>query len=434
MDVVLKLAVVGLLILIGAVFVAAEFALVAADRSVFEQGALAGNRGDARAASVLRRLSFHLGGTQLGVTVISLSLGFLADPAVASALDPLVEPWAGGASHSVTVVVALVITTIVSMVIGELIPKAIAINRAQATARRLAPLINAYGIAFGPVIRLLNRAAAGTVRKMGIEPREELATARNLEELMIVIETAAVGGELDPTSRELLERSIRFGDKTAASALVSRVSVTALQAQSTVADLAAVAARTGYSRFPIYGEDLDEILGVVHAKRCFEVPYEARATTPVTSVMGDPFVIPETRDLDSLILEMGARGVHLAIVIDEYGGTAGIITIEDVLEEIVGEIGDEHDLRTPRMVHRVGGEFLVAANLHADEVREATGFEPPDGDYETLAGFVLERLGHIPAVGEQFTHAGWTIAVTAADRVKIVELRLTPPQGELADS
>lgn len=432
MGVVLRLAAVALLIGVNAVLVACEFATVAADGARIEREAEEGSRRAGRARRVLSRLSYYLSGTQLGITAIALLLGFLAEPAIATAIEPLLEPLFGASSsatRSVSIVLALVLATVAQMVLGELIPKALAIARAHRVVLRLSPLILAYGAVLGPVIRVMNGVADSVVRRFGIEPRETLGTSRSLDEFLVVIEGAADEGAIDAESRQLLERSIRFGDKTAAVALVPRPDVTALPASATLAELAEASVRTGYSRFPLFGRDLDDIVGVVHVKRLFGVPYEQRATVPVTAVMDRPFVVPESRDLDSLLLEMGATGHHLAVVADEYGGTAGIITAEDVIEEIVGNIDDEHDPRREPPVTRDGADYLLSGALHRDEVEEACGFELPEDDYETLAGFLLERFGRLPAVGDTWEEEGWRFAVERLDRRRIARVRVTPPGG-----
>jgi magnesium and cobalt exporter, CNNM family len=434
---VLRLSAVALLIGVNALLVACEFATVAADGARVEREADAGGRSAGRARRVLARLSYYLSGTQLGITAIALLLGFLAEPAIATAIQPLLEPIFGessAAARNVSIVLALILATVAQMVLGELIPKAVAIARAHRLVLKLSPLILAYGALLGPVIRVMNGVADAVVRLFGVEPREALGTSRTLDEFLVVIEGAADEGAIDDVSRQLLERSIRFGDKTAAAALVPRVDVTALPSTATLQDLAEASVRTGFSRFPLYRRDLDDIVGVVHVKRLFGVPYEQRATVPVTAVMDEPFVVPESRDLDSLLLEMGSRGSHLAVVADEYGDIAGIITAEDVIEEIVGTIDDEHDPRLEPQVARDGDDYLLSGTLHPDEVEEACGFEVPEGDYETLAGFLLERFARFPAVGATWEEDGWRFVVEGLERRRISRVRVTPPRRPVSNA
>jgi len=423
-----------LLILATGFFVAVEFALVAIDRDRVEVDAAAGSRRAKRTADALRRLSFHLSGAQLGITMTSLVVGFIAEPTVASALEPAVGGIVGDErSATVSIVVALVLATLVSMIVGELVPKSLAIARPRAVAYALAgPMVLLCRI-LGPLISFLNGAANRTVRLLGIEPQEELTSVRSLEELELLIRSSGEEGTLEPKALTLLTRSIRFGTKDAADALIPRRSVQSISIEAAVADLAALAVATGHSRFPVIGADLDDVHGVVHVKDVYSVPFDRRPTTPVSEIMVPAFVAPETRDLDELLADLRRVGTHLAIVVDEHGGTAGIITLEDILEEIVGEIDDEHDRPAPRLTGVLRpGEWRLDGSLHPDEVFDASGFTVPEGDYETLAGFVLERLGRIPSVGEQFVHDGWTVEVAELDglRVSTVVLRRSRAQDQ----
>jgi CBS domain containing-hemolysin-like protein len=409
---------------------------VAVDRDRVDLDARAGSRRARATSSALRRLSFNLSGAQLGITVTSLIVGFIAEPTIAHALEPLIETIVGQKRASGTsIVVALVLATVVTMVIGELVPKSIAIARPRPTAYALSPPMVLITRVLGPLIRFLNGAANWTVRRLGIEPQEELTSVRSLEELELLIRASGEQGTLEPEALTLLTRSIRFGDKDAARALVPRRSVASVQIDDTVSALAARAVATGHSRFPVVGADLDDVRGVVHVKDVYGVPYEDRTERLVESIMAPAFVVPETRDLDDLLADLRRVGSHLAVVVDEHGGTAGIITLEDILEEIVGEIDDEHDRPTPRVTQvQRPGEWLLAGTLHADEVYDACGFVVPDGDYDTLAGFVLTELGKIPEVGERFEHEGWLLEVAERDghRVATVRLRRTAAPRDVA--
>jgi CBS domain containing-hemolysin-like protein len=423
---------VALLIAANATFVAAEFALVAVDRSAVDRRAEAGGRRARLVRSLLRRLSFHLSGAQLGITITSLVLGFIAEPTIGALIRPAIEPFVGGAAVTgVAVAIAFAIATVTQMLVGELIPKGIAISRPDPTARVLAPFIAVYGTVFGPLIRFLNGAANWTVRRLGMEPTEELSHVRTLPEFELLAAAAARDGTLAGSASALLARSIRFGEKTAADALIPRPDVKALATESTVDDLVHLSKSTGHSRFPVYGADLDDIRGMVHVRSAHGFSYDQRQLTPVAQCMTDVLAVPETRPLESVLLDMRSKRQHLAVVVDEYGGTAGIVTLEDIVEEIVGEIDDEYDTRPARLTHAVRpGVYLLSGGLHADEVEEASGFEMPDGDYDTLAGFVLDALGRIPDVGEQFHHGGWNLEVVEMDRRRIAEVALQAPPAD----
>jgi CBS domain containing-hemolysin-like protein len=383
-----------------------------------------GDRRARSASAALGRLSFHLSATQLGVTIGSLALGFVAEPTVAAAIEGLVG------SHALAVVVALVLVTMVTMVVGELIPKRVVLSRPLRSLLVLAPALRAYAVVFGPLIRLLNRSANWTLRRLGIEPREELRSVRTLEELELLIRSSGEEGTLEPEAFELLTRTIRFAHKTAADALVPRVDMQVLPRDATVADLVDVSVSSGFSRIPIVGDGVDDILGLAHVKDALRVEPDRRATTAVTDLVTDALVVPEGIDLESLLTTMRECGTQMAVVADEHGGVDGIVTLEDLLEEIVGEIEDEHDVPTPPSLTSLPhGVHVLEGTTHLDDVSEATGLQLPEGRYETLAGFILDRLGHLPVAGERLAHDGWDLEVLEMDRRRVAAVRLTEPSG-----
>jgi CBS domain containing-hemolysin-like protein len=410
------------LVLGTAFFVAVEFALVAVDRARVNRRAAEGDRRGQQLAGLLRRLSLELSGAQLGITVTSVVLGFVAEPAVAALLP-------GSLSRGIRIAIALILATVFQMVVGELIPKGVAIARPEQTAWALTPAAVVYSRVFGPLIRLFNDAADWTTRRLGVEPAQELAAVRSLDELEYLIRSSGEGGTLNPESYSVLRRAMRFGSKTAADALVPRVDVAWLTTDATAADLVATSLRTGHSRFPVCRDDLDAVSGVVHVKDVYRVPYSRRATTDVAAIATEAFVVPETADLADLLVRFRQLGTHLAVVVDEYGGTAGVLTLEDVLEELVGEIEDEYDPR-PQPLSRIlpSGAFELPGTLHVDEVFEACGLRLPEGPYETLAGFVLARLGMIPLAGARLSWHGWTIEVAEMDRLRVATVRLVAPE------
>ena len=416
------------LIAVNAFFVADEFALVALDQVKIEQLAADGSRRARRVQRLLDRLSFHLSAAQLGITISSLALGFVAEPTVARLLEPLLESVFGTSSATgLSVVLALALATFFQVLLGEIVPKFLAIARPERTAMLLGGAIAAWGVVVKPFVALLNGAANAIVRWIGIEPREHLDHTPSLEELRAMIESSAKEGTLDAEDVDLLTRSIRFSEKNAADALVPRVEVEALDADATVAELVDRSLQSGFSRFLVVGESLDDVQGIVHVKSVYSLPVDARDSTPVSTLMTDVFAVPETRELEHLFEDLRTDRQHMAVVVDEHGGTAGVITLEDLLEEIVGEIDDEYDVAAEATRVEQRGSFVVSAGLHPDEVAEATGFEMPDGPYETLAGFVLDRTGRIPRPGEIVTHDGWRIEVVAMARHRVVTVRVVAP-------
>ena len=426
MSILLGLLIVIVLIAASGFFVAVEFSLIAADRSRLETLADQGRWPARVALSVLRRMSFHLSGAQLGITVTSLLLGFLAEPLVGRLIDPVLSRVTGSSGSGLSVILSLLLATVFQMVAGELIPKNIAIAHAEASVQVLAPAARIVHGAFSPLILLFNGAANALVRLVGIEPREEHHVHRSLEELEYLIRTSGNSGALDPESHSLLTRTLRFGDKTAADALTPRVHLEAVPVTATVAELATFAAEIQHSRYPVYDGDLDNLRGVVTITSIFAIPPAERAGRSVASIMAEPLVVPETRDLVDILADFRRTGTEMAVVIDEHGGTAGILTLEDVLEEIVGEVDDEHDEASP-LTGDVDGVYVVAGTLHLDEVADLSGLDLPEGGYETVAGFVLARLGRIPTPGDSVACDGWQVEVVEMDGLRIASLQLTAP-------
>lgn len=423
---------VAALIAATAFFVAAEFAFVTVDRTKIEQEAAAGSRSAQQVLALLKQLSFQLSGAQLGITIAAVLLGFVAEPTVATLIEPLVEGAVGeSAASGLSLVLALTIATVFTMVVGELVPKNVAIARPAATAKLLAAPFRLYGWIAGPFIWLSDTAANWLTRRLGVEPAHELKQVPSLEDLDYLIRSSAEEGTLHPDEVVLLTRSIRFGEKSADDVMVPRTDVHGLAVEASVQDLVDLSAATGLSRFPIIRGDLDHVAGVVHVKAALAIAADERATTPVTEVMRDVLAVPESRDLVSIMTDMRARRLPLGVVVDEHGGTAGIVSLEDLLEEIVGEIDDEHDDATELTVVEDEGVYVLGGGLHPDEVREACGFEVPEGRYETLAGFVLDRLGRIPAEGEVFLHHEWRVEVAEMERRRIATLRLHEPRGSV---
>ena len=422
MSILLGLLAVAMLLAVNAFFVAAEFSLVAIDRPRIEAAAKGADPQARRVRSLLGHLTLHLSGAQFGITLSALLLGFVAEPTVALILT--------GEAHltGVSVTVAIALATILHLVVGEQVPKYVALAAPNRVARRLAPLVQIYGTVARPVVRALNGAANVVVRRLGVEPREELGVSRTLDELDELIRGSS-DDTLDTADVELLTRSIRFGDKTVADALVPRLDMEALSVDSLSVELLARSEQTGHSRFPVFDGDLDHVVGVVHVKSLLSRPAETRNGVPLGELMGDVLAVPETRDLDDLLGDLREHSRHLAVVVDEHGGTAGIITVEDVLEEIVGEIDDEHDHPVSRTQVDGRAGTTVSGSFSLDEVRDVVGLPVPDGPYETLAGFVLHRLGKLPEPATTVELEGWLIEVMAVDGRRIAKLRVVAPPG-----
>ncbi|MEO8888367.1 MAG: hemolysin family protein [Jatrophihabitantaceae bacterium] len=424
---------VALVVLIGAnaLFVAAEFALTSVDRSKLERRA---ETGDRRAVAVRRavgQLSYQLSAAQLGITICSLLLGFVAEPVVADVLRPLARSLGlpGGAVEPTAVVVALLLATLAQMLFGELVPQNLAISRPLAVARAVIPVQRAWARAGRPVVSLFDGAANAIVRSLGVTPRQELRAARTPTELRSVITASAEVGTLDAETAQLLRRALAFGDKTAGDVMTPRVRVVALQAGDSAADLIDAARTSGRSRFPVAGEDLDDVVGVVHVKYAFAVAREQRVLVSVRTLMARLLRVPESLDCDALLKRLSIARAQLCVVVDEYGGTAGVVTVEDLVEELVGQIRDEHDAgEIPEVMARGPAQWSVSGQTHKDSVAELLDIDAPAGPFDTVAGVFMDRLGRIPAVGDRIELDGWRLSVVRMDakRVDRVEIERAP--------
>ncbi len=438
MTTILSLVAVFALIGANAFFVAAEFALIAVDRSQVAIKIKAGERPWATVEKLLAELSFHLSAAQVGITISTLIFGFLAAPVGRTLLGPALNPIVGDdAGVWLTVLVAFILANVLQVIMGEVVPKTLAIAEPVRVLKPTARLIAAWGFIVRPAVSVVNRMADRIVSWFGLEPAEELSGITSMGELEYVIRVSGDEGTLDPEDVTRLTRTIRFAEKTAGDILVPRVDLVVAPSDSTLADLCTQSVDTGHSRFPVVGDDNDDVLGVVHVKRALGIAPDQRAEHLVSDHMIDVFVVPESRELDSLLDEMYRDGHHMAVVLDEHGGVDGIVTIEDIVEEIVGEIDDEYDNRPDNVAQTADGGYELSASLHPDEVEEAAGIKIPEGEYETLAGFALHQLQHVPAVGEIFVFEGWTFTVSEMDRWRIAKLEVMPvaqPAGQASDA
>ena len=432
MTEVLLLALALALMLACAVFVAAEFSLTTVERAALERAAEAGEKGAAGALAAVRRLTFQLSGAQLGITVTSLVIGMLAEPSLARLLaGPLrATGLPEGAASSVAVALGVAVSTILLMVIGELVPKNWAISRPVAVAKVVAGPQRGFTAAFGPLIRHLNDTANRLVRRFGLEPAEELASARTPQELVALARHSAAEGVLPRDSAELFVRTLHLGELTAENVMTPRVDVHALHASATAADAANLTLATGHSRFPVYDTGLDDIDGIVHIKDVLALDEEKRRTTPVAELVRQPPLVPDSAPVDRLLERLRDEG-PMAVVVDEYGGTAGVVTLEDIVEEVVGEVRDEHDpAERPELTATGPGAWEVDGGLRVDELRDAVGLTVPEGPYETVAGLVAHRLERIPEAGDTTVVTGWRLTVLATEHHRADRVRITAPRPE----
>ena len=403
MTEVLYLALSLLLVAACGAFVAAEFAFVTVDRASVDRAAESGDRRAQGVQSALRELSTQLSGAQVGITVTNLAIGFLAEPAIARLVDEplaaagLPESWV----RPVSIGLGLAAATVLTMLFGELVPKNLAIAKPLATAKATQAFQRGFTASVAVPIRALNGSANAIVRRLGIEPQEELRSARNADELASLARRSASQGTLDAGTAALMERSITFADRMAGEIMTPRVRMDSVSATAPVVEVVEAARRTGHSRFPVVLDGDDDVVGAVHVKNAVAVPAERRHDVTVGEVMVDPTVVPESLRLDPLLALLREEGFQMAVVVDEYGGTAGVVTLEDVVEEIVGDIADEHDRLGSLARRRRDGTVSVSGMLRPDEVQHATGIELPEHeDYDTVAGLVMQRLGRMAEVGD----------------------------------
>jgi CBS domain containing-hemolysin-like protein len=384
-----------------AVFVAAEFSLTALERSTVDSNARSGGRRDKLVQRAHKTLSFQLSGAQVGISITTLITGYLAEPLLAELLKPLFAAMSlnEGLADGLSLGLALLIATSVSMVFGELVPQYLAVAKPMETARVVAGPQLLFSMFTRPLIFLTNGSANWILRRLGIEPAEELRSARSPQELVSLVRNSARQGSIDITTATLMDRSLRFGTRSAEELMTPRSKIEALGADDTVADLVDEAIKTGYSRFPIIDGDLDETMGIVHVKQVFSIPPAQWEYTKLASIAQPVPVVPSTLDGDAVMAQILASALQTALVADEYGGIAGMVTGEDLIEEIVGDVRDEHDDVSPDVV-RTGDDWLVSGLLRIDEVDTETPFRAHHGEYETIGGLVLQELGHIPEEGE----------------------------------
>jgi CBS domain containing-hemolysin-like protein len=384
------------------VFVAAEFSFVTVDRAQVEQDAAAGDASAQGLQKALRSLSTQLSGAQVGITVTNLAIGYLAEPAVSDLIDGPLQRLGvpSGWVRPIAALVGLVFGSVVTMIFGELVPKNLALAKPMAVARATQRFQRGFTAVVRVPIRLLNGSANAVVRRLGIEPQEELRSARSSTELASLIARSASVGTLNPDTAELLERSVEFGSRTAGEIMTPRVRTLSLEENDRALQVIELARETGHSRFPVLDAE-DTVVGTVHVKNAVALPVHERATTRVKHLMVKPIVVPDTLRLDPLLALLRKDGFQLAVVLDEYGGHAGIVTLEDVIEEIVGDISDEHDRLGDQVQPRRDGSWLISGLLRPDEVEDLTGVALPESeDYDTVAGLVLQVLGRVPSSGD----------------------------------
>jgi CBS domain containing-hemolysin-like protein len=417
---------IGVLLTVGTgFFVASEFALVSLDRADLEARRDAGENGFSLAIRALKRTSTHLSSAQLGITITTLLTGWLMEPAIGRLLSPMLSAWGltAGVVDAVSLVVAIAIATILSMIVGELAPKNLALAIPRRVIKIVAPFQLSFTWLFAPFVGILVKSANLIVRALGVEPKEELSSARTAEELASAVRHSLMHGTMEEDTATLLGKALSFTNHEAQDIMTPRTRVATIRVGDSADDVIALTRKTGYSRFPVIDEDADDIVGIVHVKHAVAVPRERRSEVPVGALQGEALRVPETMHLDVLLGELRQGGYQMSIVVDEYGGTAGIATLEDLIEELIGEVSDEHD-RTKADVVKMGDTVTVPASLRPDELRERASINvPDDGPWETVGGFLLSEWGYIPEVGATLDACGGQFVVERMDGRRIDRVR-----------
>jgi CBS domain containing-hemolysin-like protein len=407
--------------------VAAEFALLAARRSRIEQLAGEGDKRAGHALKGLKELSLMLAGAQLGITACSLLLGAVAEPAVAGLIESAIGRFVElnpRVLHAVGFAIALSIVVFLHMVVGEMAPKSWAISHPESSALTLAGPFRAFVVVFKPVIRLLNTVANGVVRLVGVEPQDEMAMAHTPTDLRMLLDESAGQGAIPAEEHRLLTRSLELSGLDAGAAMTPRRDIVAVDASQPAAEVGVAARESGRSRIIVHGGGLDRVVGVVHAKDVLLLDPADRATTTAGELARSVPVTHESHRVEDLLVEMQTGRQHLAVVVDEHGVVGGIVTLEAVLEELIGDFEDESDRRSRRCRRLGDGTYVLDGNLRPDELEAQTGIHLPEGEWETVAGYVIGELDRIPVVGDTVTADGASLSVTRLDGYAVAELRL----------
>lgn len=426
----------GVLLTVGTgFFVASEFSLLNVERNDLEARASRGEKGLASPILALKKTSTHLSGAQLGITLTTLLTGFVAEPALTSLLSPLFTPLAlgEGTQKTLAVILGMVLATLFSFLIGELVPKNMALSNPLVVLKFVVGFQIAFTWLFGFMIKFLNKTGDRIVRLFGVEPKEELSSTRTAEELSSLVRRSASMGALDAQTATLLTKTLALSQLVAADVMTPRPRMHALDKDASLAELIEASIKTGHSRFPISDGTADDIIGVAHVKQAAAVPREKRDEVPVSAIMAPALRVPETMRLETLMVELRAKGLQLAIVVDEYGGTAGLATLEDLIEELVGELADEHDRAKAGVTRGANSSVLFPGMIRPDELLEMAIKVPADGAYETVAGFLMSELGRIPSVGDEVQIEDGVLRVERMDGRRVDRVRFTP-QGLIQES
>ncbi|HYN86439.1 MAG TPA: hemolysin family protein [Pyrinomonadaceae bacterium] len=439
MLIALKLAAVVVIVFVNGFFVAAEFAFVGVRRPRIESLAEAGNARARRLLGILGNMNAYLSAAQLGITLASLALAILGEPTIAALIEPPIErllhgnlsdEWVETIKHGVAFAIAYSILTSLHITLGEQAPKLIGLERAERVAMWSALPMEIFYRTFKLPIHALDWASARIVRLFGLHASSEHASNYTEEEIRQIIEMSHKGGHIEADERRLIGRVFDFADAEVREAMVPRTQVTALASTATLAEAEKAFCEGGYSRLPVYQERLDNIVGVLFMKDLMPcLSPTQRAEFDMETMLHPPLFVPATAKLGSVLSQMQAAQTHLACVVDEHGGLEGIVTLEDLLEEIVGEINDEYDEESrSQIIEEPGGTFLLDGMLAVRDANRRFDLKlPEEAGYTTVAGFLLAKAGRLLRAGETVEHDGAVFTVEQVDRRRIRRIRFVPP-------
>lgn len=423
----------ALLIFANAFFVAAEFALVSVRKTRIEELVAQGNATAKTVRHVIHDPDRFIAATQLGITIASLALGWIGEPAVAHLIEPLFGFIPGSlvsqaTSGAIATVLAFAFITFLHVVIGELAPKSIALGSPEQAALVVAPPMVIFENVFRPAIWALNGAGNGLLRLVGLNRPTGHQLVHSVEELKMLMTASSAGGELEPVEREFAQRALDFADTQASEVMIPRTAIRAVEDNATIQDFLMLFSTVSHSRFPVYTDSLDNIIGFVWVKdilRALAKSPDAHAQ-PVKSVMRPPLFVPESKEIGELFREMQRAKAQMAIVLDEYGGTAGMVTIEELIEEVVGSVSDELAVAIPQLRRVEEGQIEADAMMGVDETNAQLGTDLPESDdYETLAGLLMTRMGRVPNEGDMVRINNLKLTVTKMQGPKIEKILLT---------
>lgn len=423
---ILLLFAVGILVLLNGVFVAAEFALVRSRRPHLAKQAEEGRRGAATAVVLMDDLSRYLSSCQLGITLTSLGIGFLGEPAVAD----LIEPVLGDVPHSVALAISLalayLITTSLHITIGEQVPKIYAIHKAETVSRWVARPLYLFTRAFHPFIKLLNGASNGMLRMLGIRTSGDLDDAESPDELKVLIHQSLAGGKLEPNEAGMLTGVFHLHEQQARQVMTPAPAVVTVDLSEDVEAALRRCVSSGHTRLVVTEDDnQDHVKGIVHANALADLLMTEGPHASIASLVREVPIVPETKPLDDLLADLQRHRMQLAIVIDEYGRTAGVVTVEDIVEEVVGEIADETDPLAGAIRQLPNGDWFVRGHVAITDLADYGLELPVDTDaYNSVGGFVFGELGRLPRRGDTIMHNGYSIRVESVRENRIESVRI----------